>query len=85
MAPPFSSSERRQQQQQSDLPIDSFRFSSHQDQTTLVLGVINHLERLESEISEMKDFVNLGFKRIETIGEADGGIAATIEEHVVVF
>jgi len=61
-------------------PIDNYRYTAHQDQTTLVLGVMNYLERLETEISEMKDFVNLGFKRIEAIGQTDGGIAATIED-----
>ncbi|KAF8534093.1 hypothetical protein BDD12DRAFT_896999 [Trichophaea hybrida] len=75
--------QQQQQQQpsaQQDIrPIDNFRYSSHQDQTTLVLGVITYLERLENEIIEMKDFINLGFKRIETIGQPDGGIAATIE------
>jgi len=62
-------------------PIDNYRYTAHQDQTTLVLGVMNYLERLETEISEMKDFVNLGFKRIEAIGQTGGGIAATIEEY----
>ena len=71
----------KQRQAQSDhRPIDSYRYTAHQDQTTLVLGVINYLERVESEIAEMKDFINLGFKRIETIGQTDRGMAVTIEE-----
>ena len=83
--------EQQQQQQQQQQPqsgnpevrpIDRFRYTAHQDQTTLVLGVLAYLERVENEIVEMKDFINLGFKRIETIGQPGGGMAATIEEYV---
>ncbi|KAA8912894.1 hypothetical protein FN846DRAFT_903252 [Sphaerosporella brunnea] len=85
MSSPFSSDgmgQHHPQPRQSEVrPIDSYQYTAHHDQTTLVLGVMNYLERLENEIAEMKDFINLGFKRIETIGQTDGGIAATIEEH----
>jgi hypothetical protein len=91
MSSTFSSGgigQRQQQPRQQDQnqsghrPIDSFHYTAHQDQTTLVLGVMNYLERLEGEIAEMKEFINLGFKRIETIGQEEGGIAASIEEYV---
>jgi len=81
--------EQQQQQQQQQQPqsgnpevrpIDRFRYTAHQDQATLVLGVLAYLERVENEIVEMKDFINLGFKRIETIGQPGGGMAATIED-----
>jgi hypothetical protein len=63
-------------------PIDNFRFTSHQDQTTLVLGVLSYMERLENEISEMKEFVNLAFKRIESIGSHQAGVEGSVEEYV---
>lgn len=84
MSSPFNhlnSAQQQQQQQQDHRPIDTYRYTAHQDQTTLVLGVMNYLERLETEIAEMKDFINLGFKRIEPTGQAEGRIAATIEEY----
>jgi hypothetical protein len=88
MSTAFSSGQHQQQRPQAQnqsehRPIDSFQYTAHQDQTTLVLGVMNYLERLEGEIAEMKDFINLGFKRIETIGQEEGGIAASIEEYVL--
>ena len=74
---------RTQQLQQSDRPINAFQYTAHQDQTTLVLGVISYLDRLEKEMSEMREFVNLGFRRIESIGQPEyGGVAAAIEEYV---
>jgi len=74
------SQHQQQTEQQDRRPIELFQYTAHQDQTTLVLGVIEYLRRLEVEIAEMREFVNLGFRRIEAIGHEDGGISATVEE-----
>jgi hypothetical protein len=60
-------------------PIDQLQFSNYGDQTTLVLGVLGYLERLESEIAEMRDFVNTGFKKLNDVGSMDGGMGARVE------
>ena len=69
-----------QPQQQQSAPIENLQYSQHQDQTTLVFGVLNYLERLEHEINDMRDFVNLGFRQLDNMGEHDGGMAARIEK-----
>lgn len=64
-------------------PIDGYQFSAHQDQTTLVLGVMGYIDRLEREITELREFVNLGFKKLNDVGQMDGGIGARIEKYVL--
>jgi hypothetical protein len=35
----------------------------YQDQTTMTIGVLNHLERLIEQCQQMKTFVQTGFNR----------------------
>ncbi|KAI9785359.1 MAG: hypothetical protein M1839_000377 [Geoglossum umbratile] len=38
-----------------------YQFLAHQDQTTLVIGLLSHLDRLTKECEEMKAFIRLGY------------------------
>lgn len=63
-------------------PIDQFQFSVHQEQTTLVLGVLNYLERLEREVADMREFVKLGFRQDDSVmGDMGGGLAGRLEKY----
>ncbi|KAH0536845.1 hypothetical protein FGG08_006307 [Glutinoglossum americanum] len=67
---------QRQLAQQRHDP-DLYKFSTYQDQTTLVLGVLSHIDRLSAEINEMKTFISLGFNTQE-----DGTGAVGLRRHV---
>ncbi|KAI5806982.1 hypothetical protein EDC01DRAFT_625886 [Geopyxis carbonaria] len=75
----YGQQQQRQGQAQPSAPIDHLQYTAHHDQTTLVLGVLNYLERLEHEIAEMREFVNLGFKKFDGINDMDGGLASRVE------
>lgn len=62
--------------------LDSLQYNQHQDQTTLVFGVLNYMERLEREIRDMREFVNLGFRQLNDMGEHDTSLAARVEKYV---
>ena len=77
-----SHSQAPQTQTPQSAPLESLQYSQHQDQTTLVFGVLNYLERLEREISDMREFVNLGFRQLDGMEEHEGGLAARVEKYV---
>ncbi|KAK6345221.1 hypothetical protein TWF718_007148 [Orbilia javanica] len=55
----------------STLDVQVDQFSTMQEETTLSLGVVAHLENLEKQISEMKRFVSAGFAKRDNVRGLD--------------
>ncbi|TGZ80574.1 hypothetical protein EX30DRAFT_372203 [Ascodesmis nigricans] len=60
--------------------VEQLQFNINQEQTTLVLGVLNYLERLERQVADMREFVKMGFRQDNSmIGDMDGGFSGRVE------
>lgn len=63
--------------------VEQLQFNINQEQTTLVLGVLNYLERLERQVADMREFVKMGFRQDNSmIGDMDGGFSGRVEKYV---
>jgi hypothetical protein len=47
-------------------PTQQRQFLAHHDQTTLVMGLLSHLDRLTKECEEMRAFIRLGYSDDDT-------------------
>lgn len=58
--------------------IHELQFHTHQDQNTLCIGVLAYLDMVDREIRQMRNFIHIGYKRLNDVSE-DGNLVGKVE------
>jgi hypothetical protein len=61
------------------LILTSLQFPTHSHQTTLCIGVLAHLDLLSREIVQMRNFIHMGYNRLNDASPDGGELLAKVE------
>lgn len=68
---------RPQQHQDPDI-LEQLQFQAHHDQNTLVIGILAYVDRVEQDLSQLKEFIHTGYKRLNDVGD-EGDLGGKVE------